>query len=215
MKLKARPRTFERSLRFVWVAAIGAAVFLWAALTIHGDHASSYELTIFRFVNDLPGLFVVVFWPCMQLGNMIVIPLGALAAAVTRHLRLALGFLLAGGAKFEAARAIKDAVTRHRPAVFLDDVHIRVGSTATGLGFVSGHAVIAVAAAVLIHPYLQRGPMRVALWAVTVVVLISRVYVGAHLPLDVIAGGGVGLAIGSLVNLAVGTPRERDQYMSR
>ena len=39
-----------------------------------------------------------------------------------------------------------------------------------------------------------------------VLVMIGRVYVGAHNPLDVICGAGLGVAIGSLLNLVVGVP---------
>jgi membrane-associated phospholipid phosphatase len=39
---------------------------------------------------------------------------------------------------------------------------------------------------------------------------ISRVYVGAHNPLDVTAGFGIGVTVGSLLDLAVvARPRDR------
>jgi membrane-associated phospholipid phosphatase len=50
--------------------------------------------------------------------------------------------------------------------------------------------------------------MRVVLWTVVALVLIGRVYVGAHFPLDVTGGAAVGLVLGSLVNLALGVPVE-------
>jgi membrane-associated phospholipid phosphatase len=31
-------------------------------------------------------------------------------------------------------------------------------------------------------------------------------YVGAHLPLDAIGGSALGLAVGSMINLAIGAP---------
>ena len=43
-------------------------------------------------------------------------------------------------------------------------------------------------------------------WAIAGMVLVTRVYVAAHNPLDVICGAGLGLAIGGVLNLAFGVP---------
>jgi undecaprenyl-diphosphatase len=46
------------------------------------------------------------------------------------------------------------------------------------------------------------------LWVLVALVMVGRVYVGAHNPLDVVCGAGLGVAIGSLLNLALGVPAE-------
>jgi undecaprenyl-diphosphatase len=42
-------------------------------------------------------------------------------------------------------------------------------------------------------------------------VLLARVYVGAHNPLDVICGAALGLVIGSCINLALRVPAARSR----
>ena len=64
----------------------------------------------------------------------------------------------------------------------------------------SGHAAVAVAIATLIVPYLPRRARWVAL-VVAALVCVSRLYVGAHLPLDVVGGAALGWAAGSLIHL--------------
>ena len=69
----------------------------------------------------------------------------------------------------------------------------------------SGHAAVAVALAVVAFPYLGRR----ARWAVgglAVFVCVARVYVGAHLPLDVVGGAALGLVVGAVVRLVSGRP---------
>lgn len=73
-------------------------------------------------------------------------------------------------------------------------------------GFVSGHSAVAAALATAAAPYLSRRLRRVA-WALALTVGLARVYVGAHLPLDVVGGLLVGWVTGSLVHHALGVPR--------
>jgi membrane-associated phospholipid phosphatase len=102
---------------------------------------------------------------------------------------------------------VKETIERGRPGQLLEEVILR-HAPAIGHGFVAGHAATAVALATVASPYLGR-PLRVISWSIAGVVCLGRVYVGAHLPLDVLGGAALGWAIGSLVHLALGAPEPR------
>jgi membrane-associated phospholipid phosphatase len=63
----------------------------------------------------------------------------------------------------------------------------------------SGHALAAVAAAVIVGRCLpMRSPWRALLWGGVLLVLLSRVLTGAHWPSDVLVGAGLGVVAGEL-----------------
>jgi undecaprenyl-diphosphatase len=140
----------------------------------------------------------------MQLGNIIAIPVAAAVAAVLRRWWLAVEILVAGVATYYLAKLVKGWVMRGRPATLLDDVTIR-GAAATGRGYVSGHAAVITLLVVIIWPYLGARWRWVAV-AVAVFVCLARVYVGAHLPLDVAGGAALGCAVGAAARLIFGRP---------
>jgi membrane-associated phospholipid phosphatase len=187
----------------VWVG-LGAALLLLSAVPVHPDSISALETDAFRLVNDLPSVPFGVVWVPMQLGNFLVVPAAVLAALAFRRFRLAIGLALAGVGVYALAKVVKHFVLRGRPDTLLDDVIIR-GAAPHGLGFVSGHIGVVTALALVAFPWLPRWG-RWAVVAAAVLVFLTRMYVGAHLPLDMIGGAGLGLAVGGLVRLLLGRP---------
>jgi glycosyltransferase 2 family protein len=135
------------------------------------------------------------------------VPLVAALALATRRLRLALDAVLAAGSIYLIAKLVKEFVQRGRPQTLLEDVNI-LGEPARGLGYVSGHSAVAVALATVASPYLGRRARRVA-WVLAGCVCLARMYVGSHLPYDVVGGAALGWAAGSLVLFVLGAPDPR------
>jgi membrane-associated phospholipid phosphatase len=186
------------------LALAGFVLLVLSALPVDRDRVSVLEAEAFRLINGRTVLPFAVVWVIMQLGNMLVIPASALVAAITRRFRLAVGILLGGLATYYLAKVVKDIVVRGRPGALLSDVELR-GAGALGRGFISGHAAVVTFIAVLAWPWLGRR-MRIAVAVVVVVVCLTRVYVGAHLPLDVVGGAAFGLAIAGVIRLLLGRP---------
>jgi membrane-associated phospholipid phosphatase len=199
-------RPVVRTGRDALIGTAGVLLFSVCALPIHRTSASGAETAVFRAINDHTVVPFAVVWPFMQLGNFLVIPAAALAAAIFRRWRLAIGLTIGGTVAYlVAGDVVRRLIVRGRPPALLDHVHVR-GSLARGLGFVSGHVAVATTLAVIAWPYLgRRGRWIVAV--VPALVGLARVYVGAHMPLDVLGGAGLGLTVGSAVCLALGRPR--------
>lgn len=185
---------------------MGVLLLVLTALPVRGERVTTTEENVFRLVNDLPlpGWLWPAVWLLMQFGNLGAVPAVAVLAAVTRRWRLAFDMAVAGGTIWLLAKVVKAAVERGRPAAYLDGVHI-YGEPAGGLGYPSGHSAVAVALATVSSPYLGRRGRRVA-WSLALAVCVSRMWVGAHLPLDVAAGAVLGWMAGVFVHLLLGAP---------
>lgn len=175
-----------------------------SALPVDEKTVSGIEKAVFRPVNDLPSVLYKPLWVFMQLGNFLVVPAAALAAFVARRRRLAGGLLVGGVLTYVLAKVVKRVVTRGRPFRLLADVNIH-GAAGQGLGFVSGHAAVAATLLVVAWPWLSR-PARWVAVVLASCVWFGRVYVGAHLPLDIVGGVALGVAVGGVVRLLIGRP---------
>jgi glycosyltransferase 2 family protein len=187
---------------------IGLVVLAGGMLAVRHGSVSGVEKSAFRAINDLPGAFYPVLWPFQQLGVLVVGPIAAVVAAGFRKFRLAAALLVATVAKLGLERVVKKIVSRQRPGRSVGGhVHLRGNVSLHGESFVSGHAVLVAAIACVILPYL-RGRWKIVPVVIVGLVMFTRVYVGAHNPLDVICGAALGVAIGGCLNLAFGVPEQ-------
>ena len=177
---------------------VGVSGLALSGLAVHDHSIGRREAAAFRAVNQLPdGLFRPA-WVVMQAGTLGAGPVAGAAAWVSGRPRLAARLALGGVASWGLSKAIKRAYRRPRPAFLVEDARCR-GQEAAGLGYVSGHAGVAVALGVA--AFRELGPRgRLAILVAVPIVGLSRIYVGAHLPLDVLGGAAMGLAVDGLVS---------------
>lgn len=111
--------------------------------------------------------------------------------------RLFIPLGLAGGLVWSITELIlKPVVARLRPSSALDAA-IVVGGFPLGYSFPSTHATFAFALAVILaykEPKWKKG-----LFLLAFAISLSRIYLGHHYPIDVVAGGLLGWGIGSIV----------------
>jgi glycosyltransferase 2 family protein len=189
--------------------ALGAAVFGAGVGVARMSAPSRFEVNVFHLVNDLPDGLRIPFETVMQLGTLVAVLTVVALALVWRRWWMALSAGLAGVGGIVVSSLMRELVGRGRPLDLLTHVVVR-GPRITGFGYPSGHTTTAAALVAGAVPYLPRSARRAG-WVGVALVAIARVYVGAHLPLDVVGGAALGAAIGAVVNLAIGTPcRELD-----
>lgn len=177
---------------------IGVAGLAVAGRAIRHDGIGPIETSVFHTINDLPDRLYPPGWLVMQAGNAMTPSLAAAIAWCTGRPRLATRLAASGLSTWALAKLVKRIYRRPRPHGLLAEVRFR-GPEPSGLGFVSGHAGIAIAIGMALFPELgPAGRMATAVAAPTVG--LCRIYVGAHLPLDVLGGAALGLAAEAAVS---------------
>jgi uncharacterized membrane protein YbhN (UPF0104 family)/membrane-associated phospholipid phosphatase len=186
---------------------LGLTIFVVTAALARGDLAT-WERSLFTAVNGLPDSLQWVIWPFMQYGVFLTIPVLCVVALLMRRVRLAVAMGIAGVGVYFLARLIKEFVQRGRPEALIENTIARETFAAGSLGYPSGHTAVAGALTVVVTPYL-RGRWKIVPAALLVIVFLGRMYVAAHVALDLIGGAALGVAAGAVANLIVGVPERR------
>ena len=198
-------RTYQRRRADAVMAAAGLGVLVVCGVLVANRTVLGTDVAVFRWINHWPGWLYAPMWTAQLSGVIGALPLVAGAALLGRRLRLAAALAAATLLKVSLEAVAKMFVQRDRPAQTLPDVILRGQSAASGLSFPSGHAMVIFAITALVAPYFKSW-WKVLPWALAATVCLSRAYLGAHFPLDVAAGAGLGLFIGSALNLVFGVP---------
>ncbi|MGH7237455.1 MAG: phosphatase PAP2 family protein [Candidatus Saccharimonadales bacterium] len=187
-----RPESFGYILSLIFGIIILAATMVIA----YSQSLGGFSDQIFHFFNNWPDTFkpaaliiTEALGAAYPIAACVVIPL------LFRKFYLSWRFLCTAGGAFVLAEIVKKIVGEPRPYKLLHG-HIHQRAIETGPGFPSGHEAAATALALtlwLILPWKWRWLSIV--WMV--VVAFSRLYLGVHMPADVLGGFACGLvAIG-------------------
>lgn len=195
-RLQAQPVLASMILGF----SLLALSLLWST----GQRMDAWAFLFFNFRGRHPPWLDKLMWGFTQIGNgMVSAALALILYFGGQHL-LAYGLILGALTCWLVVELMKALVRRRRPFILLTQARI-VGRRAGGRSFPSGHTSQAFFMATLMAGYFHAGIWAVCLlYAVALGVGITRMYVGAHYPRDVLAGAILGSAWGLLAGLVYG-----------
>ena len=189
------------------VVVVGLALTAFAVHAARGDTIPVAEQRVFHWINGWPDWLLYVLWLPMQLGNLVVGALWGLAAAwATGSWDIAIATAVAVPLKFVGEKVIRHQLAgylkvRQRPATSVPGARRRGGDVPeAGPSFPSVHVIMVATIGLVI----AEGTWPTWSWApvlAIVAVMVGRVYVGAHNPLDVLCGLGVGMVAGGLLGV--------------
>ena len=184
---------------------VGATVLVASALLAERG-VYGWEVAIFQAINGLPGSLRPLLWVFNQYGTAITIPVATVIALAFRRWVLAAALAISGVTVYVLAKVIKGYVGRGRPSALIEGVVEREPFSPESLGYPSGHAAVAWAITIIVLFFMGR-PWRTVAIVLAIVVPVVRMYVAAHLPLDLIGGAAVGVFVASAVSLVLRVPR--------
>ena len=183
---------------------LGFSLLALSLLWSTGQRMDTWTFLFFNMRGHRPPWLDSLMWGFTQIGNGVVIVALALILFFAGDHLLAYELILGALTLWLVVELVKALVHRGRPFIRLSQARI-VGHRAGGRSFPSGHTSQAFFMATLVAGYFHAGIWAVCLlYAVALLVGITRIYVGAHYPRDVLAGAILGSAWGLLGGMVYG-----------
>jgi membrane-associated phospholipid phosphatase len=183
-------------------------LLLFALITLSmvwsvGQRLDTQAFLLFNLRGYHPRWLDRFMWLATQMGSIGAALVSALLFFVRNYRRLAVEIILGTLTLWLLVETIKVLTDRARPFLVLEGTRI-VGWQERGRSFPSGHTAQAFFLVTLISHRFQLGMgTTVALYAFAALVGVTRIYVGAHYPRDVIGGlvlGSVWAGLAALVD---------------
>ncbi len=177
-----------------------ALSLLWSA----GQQVDGWAFLFFNVRGRHPHWLDLLMTGFTQIGNGIAAVVLAVILFIAGYRLLAYELILGVLTLWLIVELVKLLTPRRRPFLRLTQARI-VGRPPGGRSFPSGHTSQAFFIATLLAGYFDLGLWgAVLLYAIALLVGVTRIYVGAHYPRDVLAGAILGSAWGLLSGIVFG-----------
>jgi len=187
----------------------------WSKEKMMFFYTPDWEMTVFRLINQswqnpLFDMLMPLFSSHAVLWTLAIVLAATFIKRGLAPMAVVLGLALSIGATDLTCSLIKESVGRVRPYQSVGETRFQQSGAwvalpqdfkATkqrGSSFPSAHAANSAAAALVLFATFRKK----AIWALPLVIGYSRMYLGKHFPMDVLAGWATGLAVaGALLPL--------------
>lgn len=176
-------------------------VFSLVSLSLLWSFGQQIDARLFMYFNRYARRTPMSDWAMLgitQAGNGLFAMIVALLFYLSAHRLLAYALVLGTLTLWFVVELMKILVHRTRPFIKLKDVRT-VGALAAGRSFPSGHTSQSFFLGTFLGQYLQVNAAGwVLLYAVSLSVGVTRIYLGMHYPRDVVGGAMLGMGWGVL-----------------
>lgn len=153
-----------------------------------------WEQRVFEYLNNLPDGLRLSMLAITMIGSTWMAAASVVVTALAKMYwlswRLAVSIIAGYGAVFILKEWLLE---RPRPEGLYPDVHLRVGETLAG--FPSGHSMLITVITLTMLPFLPKIWRWIIAGSLIALIGFSRIYLGVHAPLDVVAGIAIGVIV--------------------